>query len=106
MFKRKIIKTSSKKHALGLARFFVRQVWPSSRAFATHLASQWPHPHAAARVLELGAGLGLLGLAAAKLWQAEMVLSDLEDPMPPRPRMPARQVEHEGECRRERMGRT
>lgn len=33
-------------------------------------------------VLELGSGTGLLGIAAAAMWQAEVVLSDLSDIMP------------------------
>ncbi|GAP84315.1 putative rapid response to glucose protein [Rosellinia necatrix] len=33
-------------------------------------------------VLELGSGTGLLGIAAAAMWQAEVVLSDLPDIMP------------------------
>jgi predicted nicotinamide N-methyase len=32
-------------------------------------------------VLELGSGTGLLGIAAAAMWQAEVVLSDLTDIM-------------------------
>ncbi|KAI0107727.1 putative methyltransferase-domain-containing protein [Nemania sp. FL0031] len=34
------------------------------------------------RVLELGSGTGLLGIAAAAMWQANVILSDLPDIMP------------------------
>ncbi|KAI1423241.1 putative methyltransferase-domain-containing protein [Xylaria sp. FL1777] len=34
------------------------------------------------KILELGSGTGLLGLAAATMWQADVVLSDLPDIMP------------------------
>ena len=49
------------------------QQWPSGLALAKHLAR-----HAVAgRCLELGAGLGLVGLLAAK--SAHVVLTDLEE---------------------------
>ncbi|KAI1119225.1 S-adenosylmethionine-dependent methyltransferase-like protein [Nemania sp. NC0429] len=49
-------------------------------ASASRSRSREPPPSAV--VLELGSGTGLLGIAAAAMWQAEVVLSDLPDIMP------------------------
>lgn len=52
-----------------------------SQSSLSHLLSQQdgqPKP----QVLELGSGTGLLGLAAAPIWQAHVILSDLPEIMP------------------------
>lgn len=56
-----------------------RQFWSSGLAMARALAGGH-RGIAGARCLELGAGLGLVGLAAARYLQAaKVVLTDLED---------------------------
>ncbi|KAI0421718.1 putative methyltransferase-domain-containing protein [Xylaria grammica] len=45
-----------------------------------HLLS--PGRRESLKILELGSGTGLLGIAAAAMWQAEVVLSDLPEIMP------------------------
>jgi len=57
-----------------------RQFWSSGLAMARALAAGGHRGIAGARCLELGAGLGLVGLAAARYLQAaKVVLTDLED---------------------------
>ena len=50
------------------------QLWPSSLALARHVARQPP----SGRCLELGAGLGLVGLVAAACG-AQVLVTDLDE---------------------------
>lgn len=62
--------------------FLGAQFWSSGLAMARAL-SKGDHDLAGARCLELGAGLGLVGLAAARYLRAQkVVLSDLEEMQP------------------------
>ena len=58
-----------------------RQFWSSGLAMAHFLSKA--DRQLGARCLELGAGLGLVGLAAARYLHAQVVLSDLEVPTKP-----------------------
>jgi hypothetical protein len=58
----------------GTALILAQKVLPH---IPTHLPHLFPSSLAAPSVLELGAGTGLLGLAAAALWGTEVVMTDL-----------------------------
>lgn len=54
------------------------KTWTSSLLMSRHLRDWRPHlPLNDLRILELGAGTGLVGITAACLWQADVTLSDL-----------------------------
>ncbi|KFY87385.1 hypothetical protein V498_07194 [Pseudogymnoascus sp. VKM F-4517 (FW-2822)] len=58
----------------GTALILAQKVLPHT---PTHLPHLFPSSLAAPSVLELGSGTGLLGLAAAALWGAKVVMTDL-----------------------------
>jgi predicted nicotinamide N-methyase len=60
-------------------RFVSRVVWPSASELCTYLAAR-PELVRGKRVLELGSGTGLCGLAVALLGARQVVLTDYNDP--------------------------
>ena len=62
----------------GSSYLLAQQLRPMKDRFPPRLFA----PPSRVSVLELGSGTGLLGLAAAATWQADVVLSDLPEIMP------------------------
>jgi predicted nicotinamide N-methyase len=58
------------------------KTWSSSFLLARLLPTLKERVAVHARILELGAGTGLLGLSAACIWQSEVLLTDLADVVP------------------------
>lgn len=56
-------------------------VWPPARLLSAHLCEH-PELVRGKRVLEVGAGLGLVGLVAGRLAAAEVVLTDMAESQP------------------------
>jgi methylase of polypeptide subunit release factors len=70
----------------GTSFVMARKLEELSKQYLSHLLCKYaPNNHdanAKAKVLELGAGTGLLGITAALLWEHEVILTDLPDIVP------------------------